>query len=510
MPDMSEREIELKLHVPPGEVNRFRRSAFLRDHKTGRAGSALLVSTYFDTPDLDLKGRKQALRIRQIGKARQQTLKISEKAAGGLQERREFNAMVAGDEPDIALIGDDALAKQITKLADRKGLKAVFSTEIRRTTWQIAYGDSMIEVALDLGRIVSGDRQMPVSEIELELVEGKASDVVRAARAICGTHPFTLDQASKAARGYALFLDRKPDPAKGDKVALSAAMTPAGALARILQSGIAQVLENVPVVRLGEDPEGVHQARVGVRRLRSALPLFKPFVTQDYMADIRDELRWLQQELGPARDFDVFLETSLGALDRHFSDDTGVRAMIDGARAAQAAGYVRANAALSSPRFTAIMLTLDLYAVEASEIEAGAVADVKLKRHAGQMLDKRLKNVMKAAGKKPYALAHDDLHPLRLELKKLRYATGFFQSLYDPGAAKAYGKTLSRLQDCLGALNDALVQRHLVEDLAAAGVAIAPLALGRLEGWNGALIEAGLSHLKAEWKAFSRAKPFWR
>ena len=146
-------EIELKLRLDPADVGRFRRCPLLRDHKIARAGASHLISTYFDTPTLALRDKKVALRLRQAGRSIEQTLKAPKGIQGGLQARSEWNAYVESSEPQLDLIGDARLRKWLSKRQEAEGLEPVFLTDIKRTTWQIVYGQSRMEVALDQGEI---------------------------------------------------------------------------------------------------------------------------------------------------------------------------------------------------------------------------------------------------------------------------------------------------------------------------------------------------------------------
>jgi len=504
---MAFEEIEIKLRLAPRDAGRFRRAPLLQEYKTAKAGWSHLVSTYFDTPDLALRNRKVALRIRRMGRALEQTLKAPKGLQGGLQSRTEWNAFVESDaEPDLSLIGDPTLRKWLRKRTKDAGLAAVFTTDIKRTTWQIVYNATRLEVALDEGQIVAGDRSRPISEVELELVEGDAADLVAFAQLLIEKYPLVLDRDSKAARGYALFADTAVTPVKAKDPDLSAGMTVWDAFSASVQSGILQVMSNAPVVMLRGDPEGVHQARIGVRRIRAALSLFKNVLDADRLAAAREDLKWLQQVLGPARDFDVFLEEAVEPLIKALPDEACLAHLREVSEKARQEGYDLAIEALSSSRYSAVLLRLEAWLLSASH----GAADVSLTDFAERSLDKRLKSVLKSCGKHPARLPEAELHPLRIEFKKLRYAASFFQSLYGGKKKSAYVKQLAALQDCLGGLNDALVQGELMAALPLGKTADAARAKALMTGWHAARTQQGLSGLDKEWAAFKALKPFWQ
>lgn len=503
---MAFEEIEIKLRLAPRDAGRFRRAPMLQEYKTARAGFSHLVSTYFDTPDLALRNRKVALRIRRMGRALEQTLKAPKGLQAGLQSRTEWNAFIETEEPDLSLIGDPALRKWLRKRTKADGLTAVFTTDIKRTTWQIVFNTTRLEVALDEGRIIAGDRSLPISEVELELVEGAASDLIAFAQLLIEKYPLVLDRDSKAARGYALFTGATVSPVKAQEPDLNTDMTVWDAFAASVQSGILQVMSNAPVVMLRADPEGVHQARVGVRRIRAALSLFKSVLDEDRLAAAREDLKWLQQALGPARDFDVFLEETMAPVIKTLPDEPGLLRIRDAAAQAREKGYDMAVEALSSSQYSAILLRLEEWLLSSVH----GAADTPLSEFARQSLDKRLKTVLKSCGKHPARLPEQELHPLRIEFKKLRYACAFFQSLYGGKKKTVYIKQLAALQDCLGGLNDALVQGELVEALPLGKSVEAARAKALMTGWHAARTQQGLSGLDKSWAAFKALKPFWQ
>jgi len=501
-------EIELKLRLDPADVGRFRRCPLLRDHKIARAGASHLISTYFDTPSLALRGKKVALRLRQAGRSIEQTLKAPKGIQGGLQARSEWNAYVESAEPQLDLIGDTRLRKWLLKRQEAEGLEPVFVTDIKRTTWQIVYGQSRMEVALDQGEIRSGgDKKRPISEVELELQSGDAADLLAFALELVRTYRLVLDKDSKAARGYALFVGEDPQPVRAAGPSVSHKMSVLTAFAGFMRSGIEQSMANAPVVLLGEDPEGVHQARVGIRRMRSALSIYKSVLDPAFFDWAKSELSWLQTSLGPARDLDVLLEETLAPLNHRFGSDPTLEAVTKTAWAARDTAYAQAIETLQSARYSEILLRLEGWLLEIDKAENGSIA---LTDFAAKNLDKRLKRVLRDGGKKPSKLEEEFLHPLRIDLKKLRYAAAFFRGLYSDKAAKPYVRQLGALQDCLGGLNDALVQSSVLEHLSIPRGKTRDRMQGMLDGWHSARIEQGLSHLDREWSALRNMRPFWR
>ncbi|MDP1705100.1 MAG: CYTH domain-containing protein, partial [Sulfurimicrobium sp.] len=156
-------EIELKLLINPMDIDRLRRHPLLKAHAAGRARSRNLLSIYFDTPDLTLRQQRVALRVRRIGAHWVQTVKGGGGVRAGLHQRGEWEDEVAQDRPDLTKISEPFLLKLFSSAAVRDRLTAVFTTEFKRTTWQLQWdnGDA-VELALDQGEVKSGDKTAPV------------------------------------------------------------------------------------------------------------------------------------------------------------------------------------------------------------------------------------------------------------------------------------------------------------------------------------------------------------
>jgi len=505
--DMQSEEIEIKLILPPEQASSFRRSTLLRDHKSARAKTARLVSKYFDTPALTLRQNKVALRIREAGQMREQTFKWSRAESAGLQSRTEFNMPVTSDQPDLSVLELPELEELRLQPDDLKKVRPVFASHISRTTWLLDFNGSKIEVALDEGEIVSGKKSLPVSEIELELVSGKATDLVDLAILIAKRLDVCPATDSKAGRGYALFQDEKPSAAKVKSPDLTGKMPVRAAFQGFMQAGIKQLLANRSIILEGDDPEGVHQGRVAIRRMRAALSVFKPVLEEGSLSKAKLELRWMQQELGPARDWDVFLEETISPLKSRMPDDRSLKNLEKLARQKREQHYRQAWDFLNSRRFATSVLWFERWLLEIGEDDR---CKESLPDFAAKLLNKRRKAARKKAGPDVTALPDTTLHELRIELKKLRYAASLFKSLYPKEKSRPYMDQLSVLQDCLGGLNDAAVQQHLFDELKEAETPADRRAQSIVAGWHAAHTLAGLDHLEALWRDFSAVEPFWR
>jgi CHAD domain-containing protein len=281
------------------------------------------------------------------------------------------------------------------------------------------------------------------------------------------------------------------------------------ALGVILSDGVAQLLANEAVVEDGTDPEGVHQARVAVRRTRAALSAFKPVIERGPRKPLARKLRWLQQALGPARDWDVFLEETLGPVLKAAPESEGLRGLEKRSAKRRTKGYKQALKAIHSKRYQRLLIALEGWVfTDNPDAERRAVGGF-----AQDLLEARYRAVLTDGGADPTALPTEALHRLRIEIKKLRYAVEFFRSLYAPDEVAGFLQAVKKLQDCLGGLNDAVVAHRLLQDLAGGAEDPARVldadAVRAIEAAQAEKIETGLAKLSAMWARFGEQPVFW-
>jgi inorganic triphosphatase YgiF len=506
-------EIEIKLGVPPERAGEVRRLELLRQLAEKRGSTRQLSTVYFDTPDQALAKRGIALRIRSAGRRKLQTIKLPAEGPGGLQIQREVETPVAGDRPEFDRISDLRLRRLFTHGGIADGLAPLFLTEFKRSAWPLRFNGSLIELAFDQGEIRAGSAHLALSEIELELKEGRPEHIFELALAVHEALPITLGQATKAARGYALLDGAEPQPAKAMLTGLLPTMTARHAFAIAARNCLAQMRGNEASARLGQDPEGIHQLRVGLRRLRALVNAYRDALAPAAHEFLSRELRWLQQELNPARDWDVFIATTLEPITRRMP---GLEACLAAAKELRDLAQGRATATLAAPRYTAFLLhCYHWLATGAWALADTGLHDRPVAEFAAAMLQRRHRRLLKFGGKRA-DLPEADLHRLRLMAKKQRYIGDFFREIYPRKATGRYITALADIQDVLGSLNDALVSRHLVEELERyladappVGPTQAARAAGVILGWQGGRIAEDLNRVSAVWKEFTKHKIFW-
>ncbi|MFO1057660.1 MAG: CHAD domain-containing protein [Dongiaceae bacterium] len=511
-------EVELKLEIAPEAIGRLRRNPLVRSLVTERGRTRRLRTVYFDTPELLLSKQGMALRIRHDGQHRIQTLKQPMLGPAGLQSNREMECEVAADVPDLARIEDAPLQAFFAAHGVAGSLAPIFETRIERRTWPLHMFDSTIELALDVGEIRSGERTQPICEAELELRSGRRGRLFELALALHESMPVRLGNHTKAARGYRLFTAATAEPVRAAPVRLDPAMTAGEAFAEIARSCLDQLRGNEACTRRGEDPEGIHQMRVAVRRFRSLAGAYRPLFDETVHARLGEELRWLQQQLGPARDWDVFVDQTLAPMAERLPHEMALELLRREAAGLRDAARKVALAALDDPRYTALLLHVGLWLEAGSWARPGSdgappPAAQPVVPFAAALLQKHHRRMRKQGGRHA-ELSEPELHRLRIIGKKLRYNGEFFRDLFPKRGRRSYLDQLNLIQETLGSLNDAAVGRGLIrqleERLAERAPALAGRAVGLLLGWQAARVDADLGRIGGVWDAFVELGPFWR
>tara|TARA_R110001606_G_scaffold395664_2_gene568405 strand:+ start:19531 stop:20412 length:882 start_codon:yes stop_codon:yes gene_type:complete len=204
-----------------------------------------------------------------------------------------------------------------------------------------------------------------------------------------------------------------------------------------------------------KDPEGVHQIRISLRRIRTALQVFKPIINTKFSQTLTKKLKTCATVLDDARDLDVYILM-------HFADDTEstIKSAVISKRNK---AYLRVKKLLKSKQFNKLIRSSKKW-VKTGQWQKRVLRDKKLnnslKSFAFDTLG-AMTNVIIIKGLHPEQLDDLALHKLRIDCKKLRYTTEFFISLYDETMIKAFIDKLKQLQDSLGDIHDCFIQKKL-------------------------------------------------
>jgi CHAD domain-containing protein len=299
-------------------------------------------------------------------------------------------------------------------------------------------------------------------------------------------------------------------PARAGTIRLARGITVDAGIQAIVAGCLRHAGANVRGVLETDDPEYLHQMRVGLRRLRSALKLFAPLATLP--APLAAELSWLGEVLGSARDHDVLAGATLPALaaDVDAAAQALLRPLLERAQAAAAEQRAALRHALQSSRYRDCMEALHGWVAGARwRQDASKEQQAALRKPLAKFARRALEQGHARIRKRGRGLARHDaaaLHRLRIACKRNRYAVEFFRDLARAKPARRYVKALSSLQDTLGRRNDMSVALTLLPALGGDAATLAP-ATAFATGYLSCGAGGGLRGVRKPWRRFSTLSP---
>ncbi|HSV36851.1 MAG TPA: CHAD domain-containing protein [Ramlibacter sp.] len=492
-------EFELKLEIPPERLQ-----AVLTAMRQEKVRSQRLQARYFDTRDQALARHGIVLRLRKEGRVWVQTAKVAGSAA---LERLEHNAPLGPSSgsatPAVSLArhAGTPVGEKIRQALDLESLDRPmqlvpwFETDVLRLTRRIDIAGSVVEVALDRGKIHAGNDWAALCEVEFELIEGERVAAVQLAREWGAAHGLWLSVISKSAKGRRLAAGQASGPPVGAApVNLSRSASGTEIAAAVVQACLEQVLGNASEAGAGTaGAEHVHQLRVGIRRLRTALR----------------EMRGLATETDPA--WEAALVDTFRALGRH--RDHYQLASMQPQLEAQGAPALDVElpddpapdpaAVVRSPAFQDTLLGLLVFAHSAADGRGGSVHHGKALKLLKSRLDKLHDQVGKD-GRRFLRLEPTRQHRVRKRLKRLRYLAEFVARFFSARKGRAFITALKPAQDALGLYNDELTALEAYRRLAARE----PAAWFGV-GWLSARRAPLAAQCQRELERFAMVKPFW-
>ena len=478
-------EVEIKLELSAAAFD----ALAIGDLFAGKPTIIRQHATYFDTPDHGLANAGFSLRIRKSDGKRLQTIKRDAGSAAGLFVRQEWEREVRGDRPVL----DEATPIAALVANANAGIMPLFSIDTERRLWTI----DGVEIALDRARIVAGERETSFYELEIEQKDGDFAQLFALAHRLVTTADVRLSVLSKAQRGYRL-LGAAPVAARAAPIMLAAPITAQAAFAVIARACMVQFRLNEALLLATSDPVALHQARVALRRLRSALSLNKALLADSRFPGLCADLRWLAARLGKARDLDVLIARA---------GDNFLREQLCKARAG---AYRNAGRALRSVRARTLMIDLAAWIAIGdwrAAPETRAMRDLSARCFAVMVLDRQFRR-LRTGGRNLANLDDRARHEVRKTAKKLHYAAGFYASLFDGKRErrrrKRFVAAVQALLDQLGALNDLATVPRLLAALDLVEQPQAAMLLGA-EAKPGLLAAAAVAC-----EALLDRKRFWR
>ena len=475
-------EIEFKFCIPAGRLG-----AVTAAVRRGRYVPIRMEARYYDTPDAALSSRGIALRLRREGDQWVQTVKA---LGDGPLDRHEHNVPRGAAGPDGAPAlspnlhaGSPAGELLLRALAKAAGpLAETYGTEMDRITRDVTFaGGGTAELALDTGRVVAHrgtpqEKSARICELEIELKSGSVAGLALLAGRWARQHGLVLSTVSKAERGERLLAPQWARPAAKARTLQWSGNGPflhEPTLQRaVVANCLGQILPNASEIVESADAdadsgtdlaEHVHQLRIGLRRLRTALRELNALAPGRFAPTWEPALQDVFQRLGGLRDREQVLRAMNAELREAGAPASLLPATAD-APGSAAPDIVR------TPAFQSALI--ELMGFSAAPAEAGSLEDdtaAPTPKEARTRLQKRLRtlrNKVQADGRRIDSLDAQAQHRLRKRLKRLRYLTEFLAPVLDGDELTAFLESLRPALDTLGRLQDERVASELYADIA--------------------------------------------
>ena len=457
-----------------------------------RAGRSVRVElSWHDTPDGALMGRNLAL-CAPSGPGAGWTLETLHPTPG-LEWPAALPSPTRGSAPSPAGF-EPPMPEPLAAVAAFRGRRHRFHA-----------GDGATLAVLE-GHLRGVSTIRPACRVELH---GPALDLAPWASALAGAVQLGVPRAGLAAEAIAAARGADPPSRSSALVALASGQPLTDTVAQVVGGLLDTMLHWSATAGAGDTPVPVHQMRVATRRLRSALSIFRRAAACPEMAPLGPALRQAATCLGAARDWDVFLTGTGAQVATLFPDDRRVAALLAASRRRRAAAYGALRAHLASVEFRQATLQLACAAAlrpwDGRDAAQDAVLQAGTEAFAAGVLARRRRRVQRA-GRGLRRLSVPELHELRKDCKRLRYAAEFFQPLFPAKAGRRFVRRLAELQEALGVLNDGAAAAGLLAQLGRAGEGY---AAGLVTGFVAAGVGAIRDEVHEAWHGFRGTDPFW-
>ena len=484
----------LELDLPADAASRLTRLPAVARMKTGRSRTRKVTIVWHDSPARDLSAGGLAL--------------AEQHGAWRLERIRPGPEPWPPGAPPPALAESTSLPGLGQPLP--QPLLPAVAFEGRALDLSLAADEGPVLLTLLRGTLRTIGREQPACRLFLS---GAEPAVLLLALALAGESGASVTRASLAAEALAMAIGALPSVRRHGAPTISEAASVADAFGEAVGHLADVILQLAPAAAEGTNgPDTVHHMRVAVRRLRSALAVFRRAVACPAVEAAEAGLKALGARLGPTRDWDVFATETGPRAAAAFPGDKRLERLLAVTERRRRAHQAALGAFLRGPEFRRLGVMLAWIAAGRSwhdsigEAEREVLA-APLTEFAARVLSRRLKRVA-AAGEGLDGLAPELLHDVRLLAKRLRYAAEIFAPLWPGKATRRFLERLAALQQVLGMLNDGAVAAGLLDELAAAGGRQA-FAAGLVLGFVGAGAGAHRTNIARAWTKFRRQEPFW-
>ncbi len=486
----------LELLVAAEDAARLARLPALSAYRAGRPKKTAVRIIWHDSTDHAVSGAGLSLSEAR-GRWRLETL--HPRAAEGWLPATPAPLLAEGASPD--LLPGHVFDGPLNPIAAFNG---------HRRDFPLSVDGSPARLSLLEGHLRGVVETRPVQRL---LLAGPPQAMAKLAMRLAGQIPLGVPRISLGAEARALAVGTQAALQKrgGPEIA------PGSSVREALSGIVAQLAETIhvwaPQLGSAETQEPVHQMRVALRRLRSALSIFRRAVRDDaaWLDTLADELKTLAGTLGVARDWDVFLAGIGAELSEACGGDTRLTQMLASAARKRDAAYAALRSTMAGDAWQRLALGLALLPTLRPWDESGAPEQATrlaapAESYAASVLGRRLRHLL-GVGESLDGIAAEQLHDIRKQAKGLRYTIEFFAPLFPDKQVRRYLARLEEVQEDFGIFNDAAVAATLAASLGTG--ADRAFAAGAVHGFAAAAQIRATRHVTRGWKKFYRATPFW-
>lgn len=484
-------EIELRFQIPPDK-----REAILKALQRKSVQHTHTQNLYFDNEQFELFQRSILLKQHLEN---EQWLQILKSTSNHYTEHFEIKELLSSNDHKIQVEHyqkNKHIPKEIRKLISSLAnpLSLQFSTNFERSSTLFNFQNSQIIVELDRGLMQVNQDQFEIYELRFQLKQGTIQDLISFILPRVKRYSLWLDIRSHVQQGFQYAQDEQEIPVQQQiPLHLNKNDSTEQALKKVIHHCLQHLLPNSTAIASQQfNSEHVHQARVAIRRLRSALKTFSGW-SQHIDLTWQDELANLFRELGTSRDLSMFYEELLPQLEALDAPKFKLESL------PQYENH-KLSDLFKSLSFASLVLSLiqfvhqDIHEQSSKSIEK--TIHKKLEQlHESIQLD--AENYL--------SLDVEARHRTRKRLKRLRYSVEFISSLYDQSSVKTYLKALKPAQESLGKYNDLIVAENLLKPY----VTNQPEVWFAL-GWIAAEKQNALMQSQQDLLHFAQVKTFWK
>ena len=186
------KEFELKYKASPEVLNKL-------EARFGGFHTIEMETTYFDTPDRALGQRRWTLRRRYENGVSVCALKTP----GHQEVRGEWEVREENMEKGLKALCAMDVPEEFPGLT-QAGLVRVCGARFLRRACLVTTGSTQVEIALDQGVFLGGDREQAFSELEVELTSGSHQEIEAFGRSLAEEYGLETETVSKFERALAL------------------------------------------------------------------------------------------------------------------------------------------------------------------------------------------------------------------------------------------------------------------------------------------------------------------